>query len=136
VEFTTFISLTRNFFKKIKFRVSFEVTCKIIIVLLFLKQCWNIKRKFDIRHIFIQLAHTKRNTIHEQHYGSHGQSLAASKTVWQGTKIADLSLTHIWRNVAFLCGVSLETKLMSSIRESIKPSKKEVHRVYRKALKI
>jgi len=99
VEFTKFIPFTRKFFKNIQIRISFEVTCKIIIVPLFLKQCLNIKRKFDIRNIFIQLAHKKRNTIYEQYYGSHGQSLPASTTVWQSTKFADINL-HTFKEMS------------------------------------
>jgi hypothetical protein len=38
-------------------------------------------------------------------------------------KPADLNRNHIWRSVVFPCGVSLKTKLISRIRESIRTMK-------------
>jgi hypothetical protein len=85
--------------------------------------------KFDITHIFIQMTRKQNTLLHvRQHYSSHDQSIAASigikeLSVWQGTKANGLSLINIWRSTIFLCDVSLNTKLMSRIRESIRTFK-------------
>jgi len=121
VEFIKFTSLSCKFKKKIQIRICLEITCKIMIEPLFLKQCLNIRGIF--LGTFSHNLHIKNVISCTTNYGSHGQSITVSTTVWQGTKAVDLSLTHISRNVTFPCCVSLKTKLMSRIRESIQTFK-------------
>jgi hypothetical protein len=47
----------------------------------FLKQCLNIKGKFDIRHIFIQMAHKRLNIIYHK-FTAHTASLKLQALVF------------------------------------------------------